>query len=107
MPSWTGIVNSLTHNLPSGGTLQHGTSLRVSGINQCICSSSDMSVGDFNASATVPSHNTQHIDVSTLSTYKISKQSATMLTFLLSALIHELVMAVVTKKIRWAFFKRQ
>ncbi|EOR04762.1 Cytoplasmic dynein 1 intermediate chain 1 [Wallemia ichthyophaga EXF-994] len=49
----------------------------------------------------------RHVYVSTLSTYKISKQSATMLTFLLSALIHELVMAVVTKKIRMYLFVLQ
>ncbi|TIC70439.1 MBOAT-domain-containing protein [Wallemia mellicola] len=37
----------------------------------------------------------------------ISKQSATLLTFLLSALVHELVMAVVTKKIRMYLFMLQ
>lgn len=35
-----------------------------------------------------------------MSTYQLSKTSATFLTFLLSALCHEMVMAVVTKKIR-------
>ncbi|TIA87734.1 hypothetical protein E3P99_03020 [Wallemia hederae] len=49
----------------------------------------------------------RHVYVSSLSTYKISKQSATLLTFLLSALVHELVMAVVTKKIRMYLFVLQ
>jgi hypothetical protein len=42
----------------------------------------------------------RHVYASTMSTYQLSKTSATFLTFLLSALCHEMVMAVVTKKIR-------
>jgi sterol O-acyltransferase len=38
---------------------------------------------------------------------QLSKTSATFLTFLLSALCHELVMAVVTKKIRPYLFLMQ
>lgn len=39
-----------------------------------------------------------------MSSYKLSKQSALFFTFLLSAAVHELVMAVVTKKIRMYLF---
>ena len=35
-----------------------------------------------------------------MSSYKLSRQSAMFFTFLLSAAVHELVMAIVTKKIR-------
>ncbi len=38
---------------------------------------------------------------SSISSYKLSKKSAMFLTFLLSAAVHELVMAIVTKKIRY------
>ena len=43
----------------------------------------------------------RHVYSSTLSSYKISKNSAMILTFLLSAAAHELVMVVVTKKLRY------
>jgi len=49
----------------------------------------------------------RHVYSSTMSTYKLSKHSATFLTFLLSALVHELVMAIVTKKIRMYLFACQ
>lgn len=42
-----------------------------------------------------------------MSTYQLSKFSATFVTFLLSALCHELVMAVVSKKIRLYLFMMQ
>ena len=42
-----------------------------------------------------------------MSGFKLSRTSATFVTFLLSALCHELVMAVVTKKIRPYLFLMQ
>ena len=42
-----------------------------------------------------------------MSSYKLSRQSAMFLTFLLSAAVHELVMAVVTGKIRMYLFGMQ
>lgn len=42
----------------------------------------------------------RHVYASSISYHKMSKPSATMVTFLLSAVLHELVMAIVTKKIR-------
>jgi sterol O-acyltransferase len=49
----------------------------------------------------------RHVYSSTLNTGKVSRTSATFLTFLLSALCHELVMAVVSKKIRAYLFGMQ
>ncbi len=49
----------------------------------------------------------RHVYASTMSGLQLSKASATFLTFLLSALCHELVMAVVTKKIRPYLFLMQ
>ncbi|KAI0075307.1 MBOAT-domain-containing protein [Panus rudis PR-1116 ss-1] len=49
----------------------------------------------------------RHVYASTMSSYHLSRQSAMFLTFLLSALAHELVMAVVTKKIRMYLFVMQ
>jgi len=49
----------------------------------------------------------RHVYASTMSSYKLSRQSAMFLTFLLSAAVHELVMAVVTKKIRMYLFMLQ
>ncbi|KAF8603802.1 MBOAT-domain-containing protein [Ceratobasidium sp. AG-I] len=49
----------------------------------------------------------RHVYQASLSSKKISKLSATFITFLLSALVHELVMAVVTKKIRAYLFVMQ
>ncbi|EJF64108.1 MBOAT-domain-containing protein [Dichomitus squalens] len=49
----------------------------------------------------------RHVYASTMSSYKLSRQSAMFLTFLLSAAAHELVMAVVTKKIRFYLFVLQ
>ncbi|CAE6417478.1 unnamed protein product [Rhizoctonia solani] len=46
----------------------------------------------------------RHVYQASLSSRRVSKFSATLLTFLLSALVHELVMAVVTKKIRMYLF---
>ncbi|KZS94411.1 MBOAT-domain-containing protein [Sistotremastrum niveocremeum HHB9708] len=48
-----------------------------------------------------------HVYASTISHYKLSKHSATLVTFLLSAIAHELVMVVVTKKIRMYLFLLQ
>jgi sterol O-acyltransferase len=39
--------------------------------------------------------------------FRLSRMSATFVTFLLSALVHEMVMAVVTKKIRPYLFLMQ
>ncbi|CAE6394082.1 unnamed protein product [Rhizoctonia solani] len=46
----------------------------------------------------------RHVYQASLSSKRVSKFSATLLTFLLSAVVHELVMAVVTKKIRMYLF---
>jgi len=43
----------------------------------------------------------RHVYSATRKSYRISKASAMFVTFLVSALAHELVMVVVTKKIRW------
>jgi sterol O-acyltransferase len=43
----------------------------------------------------------RHVYASTMTSYKLSRQSAIFVTFLLSACVHELVMVVVTKKFRW------
>lgn len=42
----------------------------------------------------------RHVYTSTMRSYKLSKTSAMLITFLLSAAVHELVMVVVTQKIR-------
>ncbi|KAI0788740.1 MBOAT, membrane-bound O-acyltransferase family-domain-containing protein [Abortiporus biennis] len=49
----------------------------------------------------------RHVYASTMSSYKLSRHSAMFITFLLSAAVHELVMAVVTKKIRMYLFIMQ
>ncbi|EJD47986.1 MBOAT-domain-containing protein [Auricularia subglabra TFB-10046 SS5] len=49
----------------------------------------------------------RHVYASTMAEYKLSKHSATLITFLLSACVHELVMAIVTKKIRMYLFAMQ
>ncbi|PIL25136.1 hypothetical protein GSI_13025 [Ganoderma sinense ZZ0214-1] len=49
----------------------------------------------------------RHVYASTMSSYKLTRQSAMFLTFLLSAAAHELVMAIVTKKIRFYLFVMQ
>ncbi|ORX39282.1 putative sterol O-acyltransferase [Kockovaella imperatae] len=49
----------------------------------------------------------RHVYASTIDGFQLSKTSATFVTFLLSALCHELVMAVVTKKIRPYLFLMQ
>ena len=49
----------------------------------------------------------RHVYASSMSSYKLSKKSAMFLTFLLSAAVHELVMAIVTKKIRFYLFMMQ
>jgi sterol O-acyltransferase len=46
----------------------------------------------------------RHVYASTISTYHLSRSSAMFVTFLLSACVHELVMAIVTQKIRYAAF---
>lgn len=56
-----------------------------------------------------PVHNflLRHVYASTISSYKFSRSRAMFFTFLLSAAAHELVMAVVTKKIRLYLFTMQ
>ncbi|KAH7105853.1 MBOAT-domain-containing protein [Auriculariales sp. MPI-PUGE-AT-0066] len=49
----------------------------------------------------------RHVYASTMAEYKLSKHGATLVTFLLSACVHELVMIVVTKKIRMYLFGMQ
>ncbi|KAI0705236.1 MBOAT, membrane-bound O-acyltransferase family-domain-containing protein [Cytidiella melzeri] len=49
----------------------------------------------------------RHVYASSMSSYKLSRQSAMFFTFLLSAAVHELVMAIVTKKIRMYLFTMQ
>ncbi|KAJ3999944.1 MBOAT, membrane-bound O-acyltransferase family-domain-containing protein [Lentinula boryana] len=49
----------------------------------------------------------RHVYASTMTSYKLSKQSAMFVTFLLSACIHELVMVIVTKKFRFYLFALQ
>jgi len=49
----------------------------------------------------------RHVYASTISAFGLSKSAATFVTFLLSALAHELVMAVVTQKIRLYLFLLQ
>ncbi|KAI1793521.1 MBOAT-domain-containing protein [Ganoderma leucocontextum] len=49
----------------------------------------------------------RHVYASTMSSYKLTRQSAMFFTFLLSAAAHELVMAIVTKKIRFYLFAMQ
>ena len=49
----------------------------------------------------------RHVYASSMSSYKLTRQSAMFFTFLLSAAAHELVMAVVTKKIRFYLFALQ
>ncbi|KAI8622722.1 MBOAT, membrane-bound O-acyltransferase family-domain-containing protein [Chytriomyces sp. MP71] len=46
----------------------------------------------------------RHVYLETISTYKLSRQNATLLTFLVSSVFHELVMAVTGKRLRpWLF----
>jgi len=49
----------------------------------------------------------RHVYTSTMRSYKLSKTSAMFITFLLSAAVHELVMVVVTQKIRMYLFMGQ
>lgn len=49
----------------------------------------------------------RHVYASTISSYKISKTSAMWITFMVSAMGHELVMAIVTKKLRMYLFLMQ
>jgi sterol O-acyltransferase len=49
----------------------------------------------------------RHVYASTISSYQFSRERAMFVTFLLSAAAHELVMAVVTKKIRCALAKNK
>ncbi|KAI0083952.1 MBOAT, membrane-bound O-acyltransferase family-domain-containing protein [Irpex rosettiformis] len=49
----------------------------------------------------------RHVYATSITSYKLSKKSAMFLTFLLSAAVHELVMAIVTKKIRMYLFTLQ
>lgn len=45
----------------------------------------------------------RHVYTSSISRYGLSKKRAMFLTFFLSACLHELVMAIVTKKIRYVY----
>nr|OQO17664.1 hypothetical protein B0A51_15601 [Rachicladosporium sp. CCFEE 5018] len=56
-----------------------------------------------------PVHNflLRHVYHSSISTFHLSRHSATFVTFLLSALVHELVMAVMFKKVRGYLFAMQ
>lgn len=56
-----------------------------------------------------PVHNflLRHVYHSSISTFHLSKTAATFVTFLLSALVHELVMAVMFKKVRGYLFTMQ
>ncbi|KAF8915988.1 MBOAT, membrane-bound O-acyltransferase family-domain-containing protein [Mucidula mucida] len=49
----------------------------------------------------------RHVYASTMASYKLSRSSAMFITFLLSACVHELVMVVVTQKIRMYLFLMQ
>lgn len=59
---------------------------------------------EFNRKWNKPVHNflLRHVYASTITSYKFSRSRAMFATFLLSAAAHELVMVVVTKKIRCA-----
>ncbi|KAI0285808.1 MBOAT, membrane-bound O-acyltransferase family-domain-containing protein [Russula aff. rugulosa BPL654] len=64
---------------------------------------------EFNRKWNKPVHNflLRHVYASTITSYKFSRSRAMFVTFLISALAHELVMAVVTKKIRMYLFTMQ
>ncbi|KAF8498606.1 MBOAT, membrane-bound O-acyltransferase family-domain-containing protein [Russula emetica] len=64
---------------------------------------------EFNRKWNKPVHNflLRHVYASTITSYKFSRSRAMFVTFLLSAAAHELVMAVVTKKIRMYLFTMQ
>ncbi|EMD39091.1 hypothetical protein CERSUDRAFT_81871 [Gelatoporia subvermispora B] len=49
----------------------------------------------------------RHVYASSMSSYNLTRRSAMFLTFFLSAAVHELVMAIVTKKIRMYLFALQ
>ncbi|OCH96310.1 MBOAT-domain-containing protein [Obba rivulosa] len=49
----------------------------------------------------------RHVYASSITSYKLTRRRAMFLTFLLSAAVHELVMAIVTKKIRMYLFTLQ
>lgn len=49
----------------------------------------------------------RHVYHSSISTFRLSKSTATFITFLLSALVHELVMACLFKKVRGYLFTMQ
>ncbi|KAI0305859.1 MBOAT, membrane-bound O-acyltransferase family-domain-containing protein [Multifurca ochricompacta] len=64
------------------------------------------SMDEFSRKWNKPVHNflLRHVYASTMSSYQISRDGAMFVTFLLSAAVHELVMAVVTQKIRLYIF---
>ncbi|GAA5943472.1 uncharacterized protein JCM15063_006483 [Sporobolomyces koalae] len=64
---------------------------------------------EFSRKWNVPVHTflLRHVYTSTMTTYKFSKFQAAFVTFFLSACVHELLMAVVTKKIRMYLFVMQ
>ncbi|GAA5878509.1 hypothetical protein JCM16303_002104 [Sporobolomyces ruberrimus] len=64
---------------------------------------------EFSRKWNIPVHTflLRHVYASTMTAYKFSKFQAAFVTFFLSACVHELVMAVVTKKIRMYLFVMQ
>ncbi|SCV71124.1 BQ2448_2712 [Microbotryum intermedium] len=67
------------------------------------------SFDEFSRKWNIPVHTflLRHVYASTISTYHVSKFQAAFVTFLLSACVHELVMAVVMKKLRLYLFLMQ
>ncbi len=49
----------------------------------------------------------RHVYLESLETYKLSKNNATLLTFLLSSCLHELILAVTGKRVRLYMFSMQ
>ncbi|GJN89318.1 hypothetical protein Rhopal_002298-T1 [Rhodotorula paludigena] len=67
------------------------------------------SFDEFSRKWNIPVHTflLRHVYATTIATYRLSRFSAAFVTFLLSACVHELVMAVVSKKIRIYLFAMQ
>jgi sterol O-acyltransferase len=73
-------------------------------LTQAISQWNSTSWDEFSRKWNKPVHNflLRHVYASTITSYQLSRSRAMLVTFLLSAAAHELVMAVVTKKIRYA-----
>ena len=102
-------------SIRTGGTPTLGTPLLVTGIGECISCHPAFSEGHGYSSKWL-THSTprpvHHFLLrfayhSSISMWKISRPSATLLTFLLSACVHELVMAIIFDKIRGYLFCMQ